>query len=324
MAWNAPSFSHPTSKHNSTLPARALLRRDFPSKNPMSTPKRIPPSIAETTAFTLIELLIVIAVIAILAAMLLPVLAGGKKRAETAVCINNLKQLQIGWAGFIDDNAGELPSNTAEASVLGIGRGKNWVLGVMGYENAPATFADSTDAQRLINPKLSQIGPYIRSPAMFKCPSDRSYFLQSGVRYPRVRSYSMNGWLGNHVAASRPAGAPTPIVPAMMTRASITSEDIFVFIEEHEDSINDGQFVSGAGYTGRSNPAQYSWSSFPAARHANSATVSFVDGHVELHRWMDPRTSYPVTRSTIPYSAVTAPNSPDIEWIDRHTARIVP
>ena len=64
--------------------------------------------INQTNGFTLIELLVVIAIIAILAAMLLPALAGAKEKGKQAYCTNSLKQMEIVFHLYEDDNDGWL------------------------------------------------------------------------------------------------------------------------------------------------------------------------------------------------------------------------
>lgn len=61
--------------------------------------------------FTLIEMLVVIAIIGLLAALFLPVLSRAKERGRTIQCMNNLRQLQIGWQLYVGDNGGRLVPN---------------------------------------------------------------------------------------------------------------------------------------------------------------------------------------------------------------------
>ena len=59
-------------------------------------------------AFTLIELLAVIAIIAILAALLLPVLARAKAKAQAVNCLSNLRQVNLSFKGAVEEDAGQL------------------------------------------------------------------------------------------------------------------------------------------------------------------------------------------------------------------------
>lgn len=71
------------------------------------------PIAREQHGFTLVELLVVIGIIAILASLLLPALAVAKRKAQGTVCLNNLRQINLGLGMFVEEHDGVYP-NTNE------------------------------------------------------------------------------------------------------------------------------------------------------------------------------------------------------------------
>jgi len=117
-------------------------------------------------AFTLIELLVVIAIIALLAAILFPVFARARENGRRASCQSNMKQLGLGFIQYTQDYDERYPCGLE--SVHGIGGG--WG---------------------------GQIFPYIKSEAIYKCPSDISKPLASP--YKPVISYAYNSTIQSWV-----------------------------------------------------------------------------------------------------------------------------
>ena len=131
----------------------------------------------------MIELLVVIAIIAILAALLLPALSHAKDQARTIICINNQKQLHLAWHMYGGDH-GRLPRNWDFS--LGFAAPKaNWVSGTMHYDTMLVFFgdlSDSTNSALLVDVRQTQLAPYLKTAAVFECPSDQSYATRDHAR----------------------------------------------------------------------------------------------------------------------------------------------
>jgi len=258
--------------------------------------------------FTLIELLVVIAVLAILAALLLPALARAKARAQAIVCLNNLKQLQLAWSLYVEDNNNWLVPNNPVLFPSQTGA-RTWALGDIRYGNP-----DGTNIDYIIGEREGSLGPYVKNPKMFKCPADKSLTkLADGNSYPRVRSYSMNGFMGTRIL-ERSDAAPASFlrVEEFYKVYRVGRCELLVFMDVHEDSLIDCLF-----YLGRDINLEL-WSHLPASRHMGSGEISYTDGHAEIHRWRDARTLRPV--QGVQQGYVVATGSQDWKYVwDRLT-----
>jgi len=232
----------------------------------------------KNTGFTLIELLVVIGIIAILAALLLPVLSLAKARAGVTNCMSNLRQLQYAWHMYVGDNNDSIPGNDwqTEAGVNGAVRGNlNWVTGWLDPRQADNT--DNTNIALLLDPKWASLGIYTRSARLYRCTASKVTAREGNGKYPVVRTISMNGWMGyntsrwnNGYRTFRKAGDIVELSPS----------DALVFIDERDDSIDDGYFAIDMVVSQIVN--------FPAGYHRGAGAVTFADGHAEIHLWRSP------------------------------------
>lgn len=284
--------------------------------------------------FTLIELLVVIAIIAILASLLLPALSRAKQQATNSTCVNNMKQLTLAWISYNQDNRGHFPSDEegdqTAADLLNTVKVKPWVNGWLTYQGG--TDGSDTNIQFLISGVYTSMGPYVGGPGPFKCPADPSC-ANGRTGTPRVRSVSMNqgigcgldgtqngigNWFGG---GSSPGDYLTYASESDMSRPS--PANLWLFVDEHPDSINDGGFAVEMTAIGDESA---NWVDHASCLHDGACGFSFCDGHAVVHKWSESHwkstLNYTVTYTGtfgIPNPVTGLADTADLRWIAGHS-----
>jgi prepilin-type N-terminal cleavage/methylation domain-containing protein/prepilin-type processing-associated H-X9-DG protein len=227
---------------------------------------------------TLIELLVVVSIISLLAALLLPALSGAKSNTRMVACLNNLRQLEAAFQMYSADNAGNLAQNVQFEPQWNPSFGSNaWVYGDM---------KNATDATNTALVQTGRLYSYTPQPVAFHCPADTTV----GSGLPRVRSYSMNSWIGSSEMESMQEQTPFRVFLRDHDLAAATPSSIWVQLDEHIGTLDDGWFMVTMN---DSRP----FASLPSTRHQNGYGLNFADGHAEFYRLRSPAALIPEMQS---------------------------
>ncbi len=258
------------------------------------TPRIVP-------GFTLIELLVVIAIIAILAGMLLPALGKAKQKGQGIMCLNNTKQLMLAWRLYIDDQGGKIPPAFSDIPANNV-----WAYGILDWSTGNRDNWDVTNTLA-----RGTIWKYTGgTQKIYKCPADQ-FVTVGGTPRPRLRSNSINAWVGMHDGKPTWFGNSPPWRMFLRDSDFLVPADTWVFVDEHPDSINDGFFCTDMKPA--PNLAGAVLPDGPASYHNGACGFAFADGHSEIKKWIDPRTRIPVKRSG--FNAGNQSNNKDIQWL---------
>ena len=255
--------------------------------------------------FTLIELLVVIAIIALLMAILLPRISRAREAGKRAVCLAQIKQLQICWGLYADNNEEKIPPGDVWYSWYFNSMGLGFQPDQPAWHEWPHPFPHKMPPTRATNamPRdppakyswdcVNQgtvteaewyhaideglLWKYVKDYKVYRCPvGDKGHY----ITYSNV--HSINTWR-DEIGKVGSAG------PGSISR-TITKRDQIKRTGERAVFIDAGQAQQAACFLPYDRYAGLTHAGPPPTRHGMGTNFSFADGHAEYHKWKDPHT----------------------------------
>jgi len=268
--------------------------------------------IANTTGFTLVELLVVISIIAILMSILMPALGRAREAGRRIICSSNQKQLTLAWQMYAMDNDDRL-CNPDSKSKAWASAGDDDIIG-------------GTELQI----KRGVLWPYTQSIKLYECQSARNY--RSVHRRPkRLRDYSMSRTMGY------PAGywneEPIKVFKTLSQISRPSEKMVFIGADGGYGGVasfavweagwlawpfwplSQGSTFTTWAFPRFSHAPIMSWHTI-TARHSGGCNLSFADGHCKYWKYKDQRTVKLALEETDRQDEIDASvDNPDLDYM---------
>lgn len=263
--------------------------------------------------FTRTELLVTFATLVLLAAATRPVWGNGGL-SKSLLCLDNLRRLQGAWLLYTTETAGVLPGNYHGLFVPDADAPERpWATGWLDWQTRP----DNTNTTYLTEPRYASLAVYLnRDATVYKCPADE-YLSPTQLAQgwaARVRTYSMNCFMGTGNQISGPLNFSYTIFRKLADFRKLSPQQAIVFLEEHPDSMNDPLFFAPN--------SNQNWPDVPGALHEGATWLTYADGHVETRRWTDLKLLQPV-KYQYNNNLTVSLNHPDLVWFLAHASEPV-
>jgi prepilin-type N-terminal cleavage/methylation domain-containing protein/prepilin-type processing-associated H-X9-DG protein len=243
--------------------------------------------------FTLVEVLVVIAIIALIVALLMVAIPQIQRQARSSVCLNNQRQLNIGFVSYYQDNSGRFMGVDTDRT------GWDWVQTPQG-----------TVAETETHLKNGRMWPYVGNFSVYKSPFDPFRSPPAGAATAagntRMRTYALNAFISTGEGFMW--NGPQNWQVNTMGKIPLPSETLMTALEYDHRGYNINGFgidVSGNGI----------WIDKIAPWHPGHFNVSFADGSVLSYRHMA-RQDVIDDFMTRPQNGIYWPGS-DYEWLRR-------
>jgi len=209
----------------------------------------------------------------------------------------------VAWMMYVGDNSDWLVPNGENGTPNTTT--KFWVQGAFYYPEA------NTNYSYILDPNYAYFANYIHSIKTYLCPTDRGTVTVYGQLYPKLRSYSLNAYLGWLGAWDARLSTLYKIFKKHSELPQRLPAGVFLLQDVNPNSICWPYFGVQM--------EQDDFFNFPNSSHNMGGVISYADGHVERHRWRDQRT---ITAYSADYHRhqEPSPGNVDLAWLRERTS----